>query len=78
EVQESPISYPPAEVMQKAEFFYDLPIEVSREMDSLWVEVISADVGYSKWTIPVLMVLCIIAAVGINVVRSVRKKRDIY
>ena len=78
EVQESPISYPPQDIMDRAEFFYDLPPEASREMDALWVEVISADVGYSKWMIPILMVVCIMFSIGINVVRAVRKKRDIY
>lgn len=78
EVQTSPISYPPAEIMEKAEFFYDLPSDVSKEMDALWVEVISADVGYSKWMIPMLMLACVLFSVGINVVRAFKKKRDIY
>lgn len=78
EVQTSPISYPPAEIMEKAEFFYDLPSDVSKEMDALWVEVISADVGYSKWMIPILMLACVLFSVGINVVRAFKKKRDIY
>ncbi|WP_249281773.1 ABC transporter substrate-binding protein [Ligaoa zhengdingensis] len=78
ETQNNPVIYPPAEIMAKAEFFYDLPPEVSAEMDALWVEVISAEVGYSKWTIPILILGCIVLSIGINVVRSVKKKRDIY
>lgn len=78
ETQNNPVIYPPAEIMAKAEFFYDLPPEVSAEMDALWVEVISAEVGYSKWTIPVLILGCIVLSIGINVVRSIKKKRDIY
>lgn len=78
EVQESPISYPPPEIMEKAEFFYDLPPDVSLRMDALWVEVISADVGYSKWTIPILMLLCIAASIGINVMRNIKKKKELY
>lgn len=78
ETKNSPISYPPEEIMAKAEFFYDLPKDASAEMDELWVEVISAEVGYSKWMIPMLMIGCILFSVGINVVRSIKKKRDIY
>lgn len=78
DVRNSPISYPPPEIMEKAEFFYDLPPEASARMDALWVEVISAEVGYSKWMIPMLMLACILFSIGINVVRSIKKKRDIY
>ncbi|WP_312644447.1 spermidine/putrescine ABC transporter substrate-binding protein [Hydrogenoanaerobacterium sp.] len=78
ETRNNPICYPPEEIMEKAEFFYDLPQNISAQMDALWVEVISAEVGYSKWMIPMLMIGCILFSVGINVARSIKKKRDIY
>ena len=78
ETQNSPISYPPEDVMAKAEFFYDLPPETSVQMDALWVEVISAEVGYSKWTIPIMMLGCIALSFGINIARTMKKKRDVY
>ena len=76
ETQESPIIYPSDEVIEKSEFFNELPTEINLAMDKMWTEVLSNDEQYSEWFIPILLVVCIGLSIAINVVRTLRRKRE--
>lgn len=45
-------------------------------MDKMWTEVLSNDEQYSEWFIPILLVVCIGLSIAINVVRTLRRKRE--
>ena len=74
----SPIAYPDAGVMDKAEVFTTLPDAVNSALDQQWSEMKSYDDKGSGW----LVVVFLIAAVGLsgfNIWRKLRKKmRDSY
>ena len=71
-----PIAYPPDGVIEKTEFFIELSPEMSLAMDKMWTEVLSSDEAYSKWLIPIMMLVAVAASVSINLLRSWRKRRD--
>lgn len=77
EIKNSPIAYPPDEVLANAEVYTALPVTTTRLIDSLWTEIRSSGEA-NPWSIPVFMVICIVLAIGINVFRTRRKKRNIY
>lgn len=78
DMRESPIAYPDAEVMEKAEVFITLPEEINSLMDSKWSEMKSFDENGNGWL--VIAFLCMaIALSGFNIWRKLRKKmRDSY
>ena len=76
EVTGDPIAYPPDGVIEKTEFFIELSPEMSLAMDKMWTEVLSSDEAYSKWLIPIMMLVAVAASVSINLLRSWRKRRD--
>lgn len=69
-------AYPPDEVIEKTEFFVELPPEINLLMDQMWTEVLSSDEQYSRWLIPMIMLAAILTSVTINYFRYRRKKRD--
>lgn len=75
EVSSDPISYPPQEILEKTEYFLELPNEINVMMDKMWTEVLSTDAEYSQWLIPMLLVVSILLSIGINVARGINKKR---
>ncbi|MEM1484083.1 ABC transporter substrate-binding protein [Oscillospiraceae bacterium PP1C4] len=76
EITSNEVAYPPKEVIEKTEFFVELPPEMSLLMDRMWTEVLSSDEQYSKWLIPMMVLAAIVASVTINVLRTRRKRRD--
>ena len=63
-------------MIEKSEFFNELPTEINLAMDKMWTEVLSNDEQYSEWFIPILLVVCIGLSIAINVVRTLRRKRE--
>lgn len=76
EVITNPVAYPPAEVVEKTEIFVELSPQISLMMDKMWTEVLSSDVQYSRWLIPMVMLGAIIASITINILRAYRKRRE--
>ena len=77
EVLESPISYPPQEVIEKSQVFTSLPDSVTSYVDSLWSNIMGAT-NDSPWITPVLMVVALGLSVLINVTRTARKNKSKY
>lgn len=76
EIQEDPVSYPPAEVLENTEPFLALDQETGLLLDSLWTEVLTTDSGYNKWAMPVFVVVAVALSISLTLVRRWRKKRD--
>lgn len=78
ELKNSPIMYPPKEVLANTETFNVLPDELNQAMDEAWSDVKSYDEKGNDLLIPGVLA---IAVVGIAVVfwrKSVKKKRNDY
>lgn len=75
EITENPIAYPSDEVIAKSELWVDLQPELNLAVDAAWTDVLSSDEQYSKWLIPVLLILGIGVSISINVMRGYRKRR---
>ncbi len=72
EVKES-ISYPPDEILEKAEAYVALPPSATKLIDTLWTELMS-ETGKNPWHTPVLITVSVALIVFINV-RRMRKKK---
>ena len=75
EVTEDPVAYPPEEVMDKAEAFGTLPRDASLLMDTLWTDLLSSDENYSRMLVPILLFSALLLSLGINVYRTVTKRK---
>ena len=75
EVAEDPISYPDEEILANTEVFIALPTATTKLMDELWTSILTAN-STDPWTIPVFLVVCLGLSIGINVIRSQRKKKN--
>ncbi len=76
EITQDPIIYPDEEIIAAAEYFSYLSPELARHMDDKWTEMLSDDQSYSRWLVPIFLLLAILATLAINVSRSLRKRRD--
>ena len=76
EIQQNPVSYPPAEVLENTEPFLALDQETGLLLDSLWTDVLTTDSSYNKWVMPVFVVVAVALSVSLTVARQLRKKRD--
>ena len=78
ELKYSPIAYPGAEVMDKAEVFTTLPDEINAELDAKWSEMKSYDESGGSWMVVIFLVGAVLLSC-FNIWRKVRKKvRDNY
>ena len=78
ETKNNPIAYPDAETLARCEYFHHSDPELALLMDEKWTEILTADEHYNKMLMPMLLVFCLIASAGLNLLRAVRKKRDQY
>ncbi len=76
EITENPVAYPPEDVIAKTEFWKDLSPELNLAIDAAWTELLSSDDQYSRWLVPVFLIIALGASVTINVVRARRKRRE--
>lgn len=76
ETKENEVLYPSQELLDKTEFFVELPTELNLYMDQMWTEILSTDEQYSKWLIPIVMILAIVASITINLLRAYRKRKE--
>ncbi len=80
EVQNDPISYPSNDyIANNTTVFVNLSDEASRQMQTLWTEMKSAEAeNTNQWIVPVFLVLCVIAIIGILIRRHIKNKKDIF
>lgn len=76
EITENSVAYPPENVIAKTEFWKDLSPELNLAVDAAWTELLSSDDQYSRWLVPVFLIIALGASVTINVVRARRKRRE--
>ncbi len=80
EVQTDPISYPTDEyIAENTTVFSNLSDEASREMQTLWTEMKSAeDQNTNRWLVPTFLALCVAAIIIILIRRYIKSKKDIF
>ena len=74
ELAANPIAYPDEATLENTEAFIALPDDVTKLMDELWTSILTAN-SSAPWTIPVFLIACLGASIGINVARARKKKR---
>ncbi len=74
ELANDPIAYPNEEILANTEAFIALPDAATKLIDELWTGILTANEA-APWTIPVFLLACLGLSIGINVFRTVRKKR---
>lgn len=80
EVQTDPISYPGDEYLESnTTVFVNLSDEANAKMQTLWTEMKSAQPeNTNQWIVPVFLLLCVAAMIGILIRRYIRNKKDIF
>ena len=80
EVQNDPISYPSNDyIANNTTVFVNLSDEASRQMQTLWTEMKSAEAeNTNQWIVPVFLAVCILAIIGILIRRYIKNKKDIF
>lgn len=74
ELAANPIAYPDEATLENTEAFIALPDDTTKLMDELWTSILTAN-SSAPWTIPVFLIACLGASIGINVARARKKKR---
>ena len=80
EVQTDPVSYPSDEYLEaNTTVFVNLSDEANRQMQTLWTEMKSAEAeNTNRWIVPLFLILCVAAMIGILIRRHIRNKKDIF
>lgn len=80
ETRTSPISYPDSEYLDaNTTIFVNLSDEANLTMQNLWTEMKSAEEETpNRWLVPIFLLICFAAIIGILVRRHIRSKKDIY
>ncbi len=80
EMQEDEVAYPGDTFLEeKTEVFCNLSEEGNAKMQELWTEMKSAEQkDANPWLVPVFMLACVLASIGILIRRYIRNKKDIF
>lgn len=80
ETQNDPVSYPSDEYLaENTTVFVNLSDEANAQMQTLWTEMKSAQPENSnQWIVPVFLILCVLAMIGILIRRYIKNKKDIF
>ncbi len=76
EIKNNHVAYPDREVLANCEYFYHLDPKLAALMDEKWTEVLTSDEHYNELLMPMLLVFCVVLSITLNVVRSIRKKKN--
>jgi len=76
EIKQNPIAYPDAETLANCEYFTHSDPKLALLMDEKWTEILTADEHYNKMLMPMLLIFCLVASFALNILRSIRKRRD--
>lgn len=75
ETKNNKIIYPPNEILDNCEVYITLPEETNLLMEELWNEILSDDVTYNGWVVPLSLAIVVALCIAIIVVRK-KKKRE--
>ncbi|MEG0762487.1 MAG: spermidine/putrescine ABC transporter substrate-binding protein [Oscillospiraceae bacterium] len=78
ELKNSPIAYPPKEVLAKTETMQVLSEDMNTAMDAAWSEMKSFDENGSGWLIPVMLVAMLLLTAFGFYRKRVKKLRNLY
>jgi len=78
EITSNPIAYPPAEVIEKAEYFSLLSEDLNKGLDDGWKSLLADDENFTFWLVPALLLICVILSITIVVRKAIRKNREYY
>ncbi len=83
EMKNSKIAYPPQEIVEKCEYFVNLPEEANEKMENYWISIKASDgkttlsVEDDNWQFWVVLGLIIAVCIFLNIWIRVRKKKTI-
>lgn len=75
ETRNNPIIYPSDEILENTEVYVNLSEETNLLLDQLWTEIMSADAGYSYWSMPLFLLGALALSVGITIFKRNRRRR---
>lgn len=75
ETKNNKIIYPPSEILDNCEVYITLPEETNLLMEELWNEILSNDITYSGWVVPLSLAIIVALCITIIVLRK-KKKRE--
>ncbi len=73
ETRNNKIFYPDKEIIEKSQIFVNLPDEVNKQMDKLWVEVKAGGASSNPWSLFAILFGLFIVYVLIRIIKSKRK-----
>ena len=73
-IKNNKVAYPEQDVLSKTECYVYNSKEINELIDSLWIDIMIADEDNNVWVMPVFIVVCMIALISTNVIRSRLKK----
>ncbi len=80
ETQTDPVSYPSDEYLAaNSTVFVNLSDEATLQMQTLWTEMKSTQPeNTNQWIVPVFLIVCVLAMIGILIRRYIKNKKDIF
>ncbi|MGN0687196.1 MAG: ABC transporter substrate-binding protein [Oscillospiraceae bacterium] len=80
ETRNDPVSYPDSEfIANNTTIFVNLSDEANAQMQTLWTEMKSAQPdNANRWLVPIFLLICISATIGILIRRHIKNKKDIF
>ena len=75
ETKNNKIIYPSSEILDNCEVYITLPEETNLLMEELWNEILSNDITYSGWVVPLSLAIIVALCIAIIVLRK-KKKRE--
>lgn len=73
-IKNNKVAYPEQDVLSKTECYVYNSKEINELIDSLWIDIMIADEDNNVWVMPAFIVVCMIALISTNVIRSRLKK----
>ena len=74
EIKQNKIFYPDSETMKNADIFVNLPENINKYMDELWVEVKSGGTYSPEWTLIVILAIFVIIYLAVFIYKKLKSK----
>ena len=75
ETQNNKVIYPDDSVLENTQVFVNLSDETNQYIDQLWTQIMSAEVGYNYWSMPLFLLVTLALSIGITVLKKNRRRR---
>ena len=76
ETKNNEIIYPSSDILDNCEVYITLPEETNLLMEELWNEILSNDITYSGWVVPLSLAIIVALCIAIIVLRKKKKKES--